>query len=129
MIVGLYAVGTIKRNYVWRDDYTLWSDTVKKSPDNAIAHYNLGIANAMLSRFDEAIKEYKIALVHNPKEAEIHNNLGLAYDKQGQYEESIKALQAAIWLKPYYVDAHRNLGTVYRSKGLLNEAIKEYRIV
>lgn len=41
--IGLVIVSGIvayQRNIVWKDDLSLWSDIVKKSPDNDRSHYN-----------------------------------------------------------------------------------------
>jgi|MudIll2142460700_1097286.scaffolds.fasta_scaffold14192_2 hypothetical protein len=35
-MAGLYSLATVERNSVWKDDYSLFEDTVKKSPDAAI---------------------------------------------------------------------------------------------
>jgi hypothetical protein len=53
----VYAVGTIIRNNVWQNDLNLWPDTPAKSPDSAIARYNLGIACASKGQSDRAIAE------------------------------------------------------------------------
>jgi hypothetical protein len=45
-IIGLYTAWTIDRNTVWKNNFNLWSDTVKKSPESAMAHDGLGIAYA-----------------------------------------------------------------------------------
>ena len=59
VIVGLYAVGTVKRNNVWQNNVILWSDTTKKSPDSDDAHYALGFAYASQGQFDKAIADTK----------------------------------------------------------------------
>ena len=43
VVVLFYGVSTISRNRVWRDDISLFSDVIKKSPNNLLAHYTLGI--------------------------------------------------------------------------------------
>ena len=42
-IVIAYGAGTVARNRVWRDDLSLWTDTVAKSPDSAYARNELGV--------------------------------------------------------------------------------------
>ena len=66
VIVGLYTIGTINRNNVWKDSFNLWSDTVKKSPDSPEAHNNLGNAYASQGQLDRAIAEYQTALRLKP---------------------------------------------------------------
>jgi tetratricopeptide (TPR) repeat protein len=127
VITVLYSAGTIKRNPVWKDNLTLWSDTVKKSPDGSVPHNNLGNAYFNYGRIDEAIKEYKEALRLNPDHAKAHNNLGAAYYKQGQTEEAVGEYKEALRLNPDYADVHYNIGIVYFNKGRTDEAIEEFK--
>ena len=43
MVSGIVAH---QRNFVWKDDFSLWSDAVKKSPNKARPHDYMGIALA-----------------------------------------------------------------------------------
>src|SRR3989304_1204453 len=61
LIFGLGAA-SFKKNFVWKDELTLWEDVVKKNPDKERGHNNLGIAYYELGRMDEAIKEYQQAI-------------------------------------------------------------------
>ncbi|HAM50252.1 MAG TPA: hypothetical protein DCP92_06000, partial [Nitrospiraceae bacterium] len=61
-VVVVYAAGTGTRNAVWRDDLTLFTDTVRKSPDAALPHYNLGTTYLNQNRLDEAVNEFITAL-------------------------------------------------------------------
>jgi tetratricopeptide (TPR) repeat protein len=128
IVVGLlYSVVVVTRNPVWKDSYTLFSDAVKKAPDDAFMRSNLGIAYAELGRIDEAIKEYQTALKLDHNYAEAHNFLGIAYASQGRLDEAIKEYQTAITIKPEYAEVHNNLGIAYANQGRLDEAIKEYQ--
>jgi Flp pilus assembly protein TadD len=124
---GAYTVGTINRNSVWKDNLNLWSDTVKKSPDSAEAHYDLGIAHAFQGQLDRAIAEYQTALRLKPDYAEAHNNLGIAYAFQGQLDRAIAEYQTALRLKPDSEEAYNNLGFIYASQGQWDRAIAEYQ--
>ncbi len=44
MVASINAVLTYQRNKVWLNDYTLWSDCLKKSPDKARTHVAFGFA-------------------------------------------------------------------------------------
>lgn len=126
IISGLYSTGTIKKNYIWQDNYTLWMDTVKKPSDNYMAHYMLGITYVKGRRLDEAILEFMATLRLNPKYAEAHYSLGLAYFIQGNFDEASEEYMTALRLKPSYPQAHNNLGNVYYYQGRLDKAMMEY---
>lgn len=126
VIVGIFTVGTVSRNNVWKDAVSLWSDTVKKSPDSAIAHYNLGAAYATEDRIDEAIREYESALDINPfQSANLFLSLGLAYDQQNRSEEALEMYKIALSMEPNS-RIHKALGDAYAKRGLTDQARYHY---
>ena len=65
LIIGIYSLLVVKRNVIWRDNYSLWYKTVKKIPESSRAHNNLGNIYFREGRTDEAINEY-LSLLHKP---------------------------------------------------------------
>jgi len=126
-IVGLYTVGTINRNKVWKDNFYFWSDTVKKSPDNAIAHNELALAYVTQGQLDRAIAELQTILRLMPDNANAHISLGNVYVAQGQLDRAIAEFQEALRLKPNSAIAHKNLARAYASQGQLDRAIAEFQ--
>jgi Flp pilus assembly protein TadD len=61
------GVATIARNQDYRTEVTLWSDTVRKSPDKARAWNNLGYAYQLEGRREEARAAYQRALALDPE--------------------------------------------------------------
>jgi tetratricopeptide (TPR) repeat protein len=128
-LVILYSIGTVQRNTVWKDNYSLWTDTVKKSPDAPLPHSELGIAYIQKDLIDEGIDHIRTAIRLKPSHAAYYNNLGLAYAKKGWIEEAMGQFKIALRLNPNDTDARYNLGRAYDSKGLINMAIENYQIV
>ena len=126
-LVVVLSVATYKRNAVWKDEVSLWEDTLKGSPNKSRPHNNLGTAYANQGHIDEAINEYKTALKIKPDFAGAHYNLGTAYGKRGRIDEAIKEFQEALKNNPDYAEAHNNLGTAYSQQGRLDEASNEYK--
>ncbi|HYA26680.1 MAG TPA: tetratricopeptide repeat protein [Thermodesulfovibrionales bacterium] len=127
-LIGAYALGTVHRNTIWKDDYSLFSDTVKKSPDSAIPHLNLGIGYDAQGLSDKAIEQFQIALRLKPDYAEAHNNLGNAYLVQGLSDKAIEQFQITLRLKPDNAVAHLNLGNAHLAQGLSDKAIEQFQI-
>ena len=126
VIVGIYTVGTVSRNNVWKNAISLWSDTVRKSPDSAQAHYDLGIAYASGGRIDEAIKEYESALDIDPfQSANLYLALGLAYDQQNRSDEALEMYKIALSVEPNS-RIHKALGDAYAKRGLTDYARYHY---
>jgi tetratricopeptide (TPR) repeat protein len=127
-LICLYSIGTISRNAVWKDNYSLWLDTVSKSPDGDIPHGSLGYALLQKGRIDEAIRELQIALLLNADFAEAHNNLGVAYRDKGLIDDAIEEFRAAYLLNPADPLFSRNLQETYEMQRLFNEAKKRNKI-
>lgn len=126
VVISINSLVVVKRNAVWRDNYSLWFDTVNKMPASSRAHYNLGIEFFNQGRLDEAIREYLTALKINPNYIDAHNNLGTTYAQLGRLDDSIKEFLTVITLKHDHAEAHNNLGNAYYSQGRLDESLKEY---
>ncbi len=128
VVIGFYSVGTITRNSVWKDSYTLWSDAGKKSPNSAIAIQNLGHGLYLEGRLDEAIEQYEIALRLKPELVDAQMNLGVAYYKKGLLDKAIERYLIALKLEPGFAEAHNNLGLVLMDKSWNDKAIEHYKI-
>jgi len=70
---------TYQRNTLYRDQLSLWTDTVAKSPHKARPHNNLGHAFALLGEWDRAIDEFRIAAQLDSDYVLAQDNLRDAY--------------------------------------------------
>lgn len=70
---------TYQRNMLYRDQVSLWSDTVQKSPNKARPHNNLGHSYALRDEWDLAIEEFRTAARLDPDYVLAQNNLRDAY--------------------------------------------------
>jgi tetratricopeptide (TPR) repeat protein len=133
LVCAAAAIGlgwlSVQRNKDYRNELSLWSDTVAKCPDNERAIYSMGcVFMKMPDRMPDAITAYEAALRINPDYAEAHYNLGNAlFNMPGHLSEAITHFEAAVRLNPESVEMHNNLGTALRSvPGRLPEAIAQY---
>lgn len=126
IILAIYSLAVIKRNAVWEDNLSLWSDTVKKEPKSDRVHNNVGIEYEKRNMLDEAEQHYMVALRLNPDFPEAYTNLSLVYLKRGWLDDAQQAAISALKLNPNYMSAHYNLGLIYIKMGLKNEARKEF---
>ena len=112
-IAAISTTLTYQRNKIWKDEYTLWTDCVKKSPRKARVHTNLGNAYTSLGKYQQAIEAQNEAIKLSPAYEDAYYNRGIAYGKLGQYQQTINDYTEAIRLKPDYVEAYYNRGIVY----------------
>jgi eukaryotic-like serine/threonine-protein kinase len=96
-------------------------------PDDAEAHYGLGIALKQKDALNDASAELRKAIALKPSLHEAHYALGAILLQQSNLEDSETAFRAAILVKKDYVEAHYALGTVLQQKGELVGAIAEFR--
>jgi len=123
VLAGLYFAGTLMRNPAWRDEYTLWTDTVQKSPESAVAQSNLGLVLIERRQYDKAIEHIQIAEDLEPANPKFHNNLGVAYTETGATDKAIEQYEIALRLDPNNEKAHYGLGIVYSDRGQLDAAL------
>jgi len=126
-LVLLYGWATFHRNFVWKDDLSLWSDIAEKSPDKARVYNYLGLAYHKVGDLDNAILQYKKGLSLNPFEIEAHINLGVSYFHKGLVDKAITHFKHVIEINPNNADAHYNIGIAYGSKGEYDVAYEEIR--
>jgi len=122
-----YSALAFDRNRTWKDEFTIWADTVEKSPDIAIPHMFLGDALLERGETGDAIRHYARALELEPDSATAHNNLGYALTLKNFYDEAIAHFEAALRIDPRSAEALNNLGLAYKNKGDLDKAIESFR--
>ena len=96
------------------------------SPNDADAHYNLGITLKELGRLEDAETSYNKAIATKPDYAEAHSNLGATLKALGRLEDAEASYNKAIAIKPAYADAHYNLGNTLKELGRLEDAVASY---
>jgi len=117
LIIMLMAFLTIERNLVWQNEISLWSDAIKKFPNNDRPHNNLGLAYMQTGRLDLAIREFQTAVSINSQSTTAINNMGIASALSGNYETAKKAFTDLINIEPFNTDALNNLGFLHIEMG------------
>lgn len=79
MLVVALLFFTYQRNMLYRDQISLWSDAVLKSPHKARPHNNLGRAYALQGDWDRAIEEFRTTARLDPDFILAQQNLRDAY--------------------------------------------------
>ena len=100
MVLTAYSIGTIHYNEIWHDDFSLWSDTARKSPDSEIVQNNMGMALKKNGRSQEASDHFRQALAINPSYLNAHFNLGIIYESIEDYDAALKEFEAVLRLNP-----------------------------
>lgn len=124
VILGSYAYGTRERNKVWQTEESLWYDITQKSPGNARALMNYGLARMEKADFFEAEYYFRKALKIWPNWLYLHINMGILKDAQGYVVEAeqwfLNAIQLAGNSNP---EPHYYYARFLNQKGKYDNAI------
>lgn len=68
-------------------------------------HYLMGNALSSFGQYENATKEYRLALDMRPDFSDALNNLGIVLNRQGKYEEALEVADNGIRVSPNDADA------------------------
>ncbi len=128
LILTMYIKIAWKRSFIWRDNFTLISDTLKKAPRHYFSHYGMALEWIRQEKYDPALKELDEALkapIAPGSYDTTYNTIAQIYFIQKKYDKGIEALKKAISFVEkdvYYI----NLGVFYRRTGQLDQAMQAY---
>ena len=105
---------------------TFFKDTINLNPHSYIAYNNLGLILSRNKKYDEAERNFFLALKykHHPK---TYFNLALTYENTGKINKALKNYEKAIEIKNDYSEAFCNLGNLHYLCGNLLEAKKNIK--
>jgi type IV pilus assembly protein PilF len=97
--------------------------------DFSEARNNLGTLYLSRGRYEEAARQFELALV-NPlyrERAIAESNLGFALYKSGQQQKGLQRIEAVLALSPKYCQGWRQLGTLRSERGEIDAASEAFR--
>jgi eukaryotic-like serine/threonine-protein kinase len=98
---------------------------IELNPDYATAHHWYGEFLGLTGRFDDGIKELKVAQQIDPLSPIINTDLGKLLLLSRQTDQAIEQLQSTLEIDPDFPLAHLFLALAYNQKGLHEQAITE----
>lgn len=122
-----WGLVTVDRNRVWKDNLSLWRDTVQKHPASAFAHNNLGVELIRRGAYAAAVAPLQQARDLVPASARVQENLCLALLQARMLEQAREACAEAIARDPRSAVAHSRLGQVLERMGDMQSAVQCYR--
>jgi len=125
VLVG-FSILTYQRNKIWKDDFSLWDDTVSQSPHKARPYNDRGWAYYNRGQFTQAMSDYNKAIEIDPNFAIAYNNRGWAYYNQGQLTLAISDYNKTIEIAPDFAKAYYNRALVYAKQKNFNQAIVDF---
>ena len=121
LIVLLVLLGSlvVRRNDVWENEHTLWSDAARKSPYPLIpvAYVHLGNYAKDAGRMSEAVGYFQQALEVDPEHTAALNNLATVFDAMGDQARAIAIYERLLHLKKNAMEVRYNLARALQRSG------------
>ena len=114
----------IHRNLAWRDNYSLWTATMRCSPASAGAVQEMALAYAEQEQWPRALRLLLRARRLNPQSRDLPHNIAGVLIQQGRAEEAARYLREATELAPRLALARK-----LEAQGKAHAAREAYRSV
>ncbi len=88
LLMGLMACAWRQTSF-WQNSETLWTQTLRCTSRNDVAHFNLADELMRQQRYGEAIEQYEETVRIRPRYPRAQYNLAFALWRQGQMKEAI----------------------------------------
>ena len=121
LLIGL-GHATFMQNFIWKNPKSLWIYAAEKAPDQLRIHHNLGRYYQEHGFKEEAISEYKKALIspglNRKNEVFItYYNLGKIYNVLKDYEKALYYYNRALYVNPDFPPIYNDIAAVFDGKG------------
>jgi len=126
LIIAILGVLTFQRNFIWRDEFSLWEDNLKKTPYKARSYISLGIAHIRADQWDQALPYLDQAIALNPKAEKAYNNRGLIFARHGQFEAAMNDYNKALELGGEKEVTYCNRGNLYQVMRQTDKALADF---
>lgn len=131
----VYASKARERSFMWKDDLTLWSASLKGSPSNYVAMHSVGGLYLKQGRWREGIELLERALRLNLESAHpdasmvllTKKTLSSAYLRADMPEKAAVHLAGLLDMAPEDSGSSYNLGLIYQLRGDCVAALEFYK--
>jgi len=98
------------------------------SPEDVLAHTNLGLSYFLKGDFELAITHYKKVLTVDSENVDVLTNLARTYYLKGEYDLAIMHYATLMAIKPDDLMTQYSLGLTYLKKSEIDLAIKHFKL-
>jgi tetratricopeptide (TPR) repeat protein len=128
-LIAVAGVVSAERLRAYESAVAIWHDAVLHQPDDAMSHYNLGVALVEAGRPPvEAMREFDRALALDPEHTGAIDNIGMLLYRAGNVDEARARFEHALRIDPADAVAHNNLGGILTRTGRPRDAIPHLRL-
>ncbi|MGE5280104.1 MAG: tetratricopeptide repeat protein [Deltaproteobacteria bacterium] len=126
-IVAAYAMLAFSRNAVWKDDLTLWSDAIRKSPNKARPYHIRGLAYQRAGEAGKAAADLETARTLDPVFVSLlyDNRMKTSLDRK-DFDQVIADAATALELNPDDAVAYNSRGLAYLNQEDQERAFSDF---
>jgi hypothetical protein len=99
-VLAAWGVVVVDRVGDWRDEETLFRDTLRYAPPAGRVWFNLGNLRLAAGDLAEAQRLYEAAIARDPRDAAAHLNLGIVLQRMGRRADAEAEYRRALALDP-----------------------------
>ena len=126
-LIGACVLLTWRQQRLYKDEETLWVETLKQNPACWMALNNLGGLLVARGQPGEAADLYRRSIEAHPSQVEAYNNLGLLFFGLGRNDEAMAQFRRALAVNPDLAMTRLNIGNVLVRRGQAQEAFVEFQ--
>lgn len=105
----------------------IYREALEKAPGFILLYCLLGDIYRSMGRYEDAILEYKMAIILDSLNIPAYCSLCSVYEELGDLDSAVDAYQKLIEIRPNYAEYHCNLANILYLKGNTQEAISYYQ--
>lgn len=103
LYVAMLALLSFERCHIWKNSVTLWSDTIEKFPETAMAYNNRGLGHQEAGREDLAMLDFDAAVRtswkgHPTYSHAFYNKARILFFRK-EYAEALRSLDTALYAR------------------------------
>jgi tetratricopeptide (TPR) repeat protein len=111
----------------WKSSEALFTRAIAVTPNNYLAHNNLGLALQDAGKIEEARAQFELSLRADPNYPEAINNLAILHARQGRPADARILLERLLAIRPDHATGWHNFGKVLIETGFRDPAIAAFR--
>jgi len=128
--VSVLVCVTYQRNKVWINEIALWTDAIKKNPNNPDFYFGLGAIYHREGNVRRALEFYNFVRKKAPDYPVVYSNLAAIYSDKGNYDQALEYYYKVLGSEsaPPCKTAvyHYNIGLIYDIKKNYEKALRHY---
>ena len=126
LLIIPYGAAAYLRNSIWKTELSLWTDSIKKSPQKGRPYNNRGLAFAKEEKFDLALNDFNKSIELSPNYVPAYYNRGIIFAKEKKYDKAIIDFNKAMDFESNDAKSYTNRGVIFMSKNKYDKALNDF---